>query len=60
MLKKNTQNDLLDEINEENARLDEFLSKMNSQIKKTDGKFAKAIMDNDIKTVKLYKSILQD
>lgn len=59
MSKKNKQNDLLQEINKENIRLDEFIGQINSKIKKTDSKLARAIMDNDIKTIMLYKNILQ-
>lgn len=60
MLKKNKQNNLLQEIKEENVRLDKFISMINLKIKETDGKLAKAIIGSDIKTMKLYKSILQN
>lgn len=59
MPKKKKQDDLLQEIKKENMRLDEFISQINVKIKKTDSKLAKAIIGSDIKTIRLYKNILQ-
>lgn len=56
----NQNDDLLQEIKNENKRLDNFINDIEAKIKKTDRKLAKAIINSDIKTIKQYKDILQN
>lgn len=53
-------NSLLQEIKKENTRLDRFINDINIKIRGTDKRLAKAIIGSDIKTIKLYKDILQN